>query len=581
MIDARQRAFPFRELMLLALAFACGGQVLGAGEAWKLREGVPNAVIFARQNRSGNQYHFCLGDSPVTPWQAFSREVAKVCEARVITPTFVVPEGADLARYTCVNGQAIFGERLYSGYLAVLDYSASGAKGDVAQTAFVLENLVRAIYGYRATHSIVMVHTTPSAYVAEAERIADHYGIPTLDLTDAKTPAERNERARQFAHALFAGPAPERIVPRKVLPAPLRKGTELRPFLISYEHEAIALGQGWLGWQRPRIQQVRHVLDAKKAGAELKVTFTGSEIGLYDEASAGSSTFTCRVDDGEPRTFAAPQGAVALRHTRLFGDLAPDREHVLTLTVNEAKEFRVVGFSVCGAVKSSASKLSPLERMRAHLKTLPSLDYTPPAGRFAPIPETMRRLREGKALTIVLLGDSIINDTSSSQFEQLLAQRYPACRITKRTSARGSTGCDWYAQENRVDEWVLRHKPDLLVIGGISHRPPDRVRDVVRQVRAKKPDTEFLILTPVFGAMSDSWNQSWTPEIDHSTPNWRATLERIAAEENCAFFDMTGPLGSFIEKSQMARGAFMRDVVHANDRGKAVLGELLNRWFAP
>ena len=51
--------------------------------------------------------------------------------------------------------------------------------------------------------------------------------------------------------------------------------------------------------------------------------------------------------------------------------------------------------------------------------------------------------------------------------------------------------------------------------------------------------------------------------------------------ENCAFFDMTGPLGSFIEKSQMARGAFMRDVVHANDRGKAVLGELLNRWFAP
>ena len=68
---------------------------------------------------------------------------------------------------------------------------------------------------------------------------------------------------------------------------------------------------------------------------------------------------------------------------------------------------------------------------------------------------------------------------------------------------------------------------------------------------------------------------------DHSTPNWRATLERIAAEENCAFFDMTGPLGSFIEKSQMARGAFMRDVVHANDRGKAVLGELLNRWFAP
>ena len=44
---------------------------------------------------------------------------------------------------------------------------------------------------------------------------------------------------------------------------------------------------------------------------------------------------------------------------------------------------------------------------------------------------------------------------------------------------------------------------------------------------------------------------------------------------------MAGPLGVFIRDSKMARGAFMRDAVHANERGFAVLGELLNRWFAP
>lgn len=161
-------------------------------------------------------------------------------------------------------------------------------------------------------------------------------------------------------------------------------------------------------------------------------------------------------------------------------------------------------------------------------------------------------------------------------------KRYPKCRIRKVVSVRGSTGCDWYAQENRVREWALKYKPDLMMIGGISHRPdPSKMRDVVRQIRAEKPDTEFLLLTPVFGSEANEWNRTWTPQIDHATPNPRAIIERIAAEEKCAFFDMTGPLGVFIRDSKMARGAFMRDVVHANERGFAVLGELLNRWFAP
>jgi len=69
-------------------------------------------------------------------------------------------------------------------------------------------------------------------------------------------------------------------------------------------------------------------------------------------------------------------------------------------------------------------------------------------------------------LRIVLLGDSIIGDIGASKFELLLQRMYPGCKIDKSVSSRGSTGCWWYKDENRVQEYVLRHHPDLLIIGG-------------------------------------------------------------------------------------------------------------------
>ena len=558
-------------------------EAAAATSAITVRNGVPNAALFARRNAAGNQYFFCLGDSTSTPWVEFARIVAKDLGVRTIPHVYPEPAGAGFARYSCVNGQAIYGERVCSGYLAVLDYSATGARGDVKREAAYLENLVRAIYNYRATHSVIILHTTPSPYVAEAEKIADHYGIPTLDLTDAKDAAERSARLTAFAAALFKDAVvPAKPVPRK-LPPPLHPGAELRPQIVSYEHPEVRFDDGWLGWQRPNVQQVRHVIDAKRKGAKVTLTFTGGEVGVFDEATPQSSAFAATVDGGAPRVVAPPAGGkVFLRHTPLFEGLDPAREHVLTLEVRDDAPLRLAGFSLSGSVKTPKETRSPLERMRQKLEALPPMVYEPPAGRFEHIPETMRRLREGGTLTIVMLGDSIVNDTSSSRFEELLMKRYPKCRIRKVVSVRGSTGCDWYAQENRVREWALKYKPDLMMIGGISHRPdPSKMRDVVRQIRAEKPDTEFLLLTPVFGSEANVWNLNWTPEIDHATPNPRAIIERIAAEEKCAFFDMTGPLGVFIRDSKMARGAFMRDAVHANERGFAVLGELLNRWFAP
>jgi len=183
---------------------------------------------------------------------------------------------------------------------------------------------------------------------------------------------------------------------------------------------------------------------------------------------------------------------------------------------------------------------------------------------------------------MVLLGDSIMGNTSGSSFELLLMRDYPKCKVVKIASLRSSTGCKYYREENRVQDYVLKHTPDLLVIGGISNGgDAEAVRSVIRQVRAKKPDTEVLLLTPVFGAMQDAHIKTFTREIDTTTGNFRYNMQKVAAEERCAFFDMTGPWWSYVQNSGKTYGWFMGDSVHANDRGCQIIGRLLEMWFQP
>ena len=71
----------------------------------------------------------------------------------------------------------------------------------------------------------------------------------------------------------------------------------------------------------------------------------------------------------------------------------------------------------------------------------------------------MQRLREGGNLKIVLLGDSIMNQTCHSGFGLLLQRLYPQVKIESVASVRGSTGCWWYKEENRVEEYVSSTAP--------------------------------------------------------------------------------------------------------------------------
>ena len=65
---------------------------------------------------------------------------------------------------------------------------------------------------------------------------------------------------------------------------------------------------------------------------------------------------------------------------------------------------------------------------------MPPVRYTPPAGRWQHLPRTAAVLNKGEGeLRVVLLGDSIVNDTSRSGWDLLIRRKYPRVKVTKVT----------------------------------------------------------------------------------------------------------------------------------------------------
>ena len=246
-----------------------------------------------------------------------------------------------------------------------------------------------------------------------------------------------------------------------------------------------------------------------------------------------------------------------------------------------AMSFLAAALSGAAEAKDPDPNKAVLEKIDAIYATIPPLKYTPPAGRWTCLPQTMNRLNEGGALRIVMLGDSIVNDTSRSAWEKLLQRRYPKCKIEKVTSVRGSTGCWWYKEENRVKEWVLDHKPDLVMIGGISNRDDvESIREVIKQIRAGAK-AEILVMTGAFGSVDPRKDKDWTFEVDPKGSGYRSRLMKTADEEKVEFVDMTGPWGQYIRGCGKDLDWFKRDPIHANSRGEQILGRILETYFAP
>ncbi len=327
-----------------------------------------------------------------------------------------------------------------------------------------------------------------------------------------------------------------------------------------------ASGGQYDGWQSPDFPTT--------PGAYYQVSFRAKATGQSfaaalwcnadrDEMRSDQYCGISASDDWQPYTFCfrAREGSRSGR-VRFRGD-SGNLLHVDDVSVAAVTDEQVLAWS------------------DALYSALPPLTYAAPAGRGQRIPRAMQALRDGKPLRVVLLGDSIVNDLDNSAWEVLLRRAYPTAQIAIVTSIEGGTGCETYRKEGMVKRYVLDHKPDLVILGGISNKSAESVHDVVRQIRAAS-DTEILLLTGAFGMRyKPPTAPDWTPAIDPQGKDYRSQLLRIALEEQCELLDLQGALDAYFRDTKLDPATCMRDVVHPNDRGRALMGRVLVRYLSP
>lgn len=215
--------------------------------------------------------------------------------------------------------------------------------------------------------------------------------------------------------------------------------------------------------------------------------------------------------------------------------------------------------------------------------TLPPLPEFPLPDLNKSIPRSMEKLKKGGKLRIVMLGDSIVNDTFNSVWPALLQRAYPDCQLEVICSVRGSTGCWYYRENEHFKSYVADLKPDLLMVGGISQKDDiEAIREVLTRAR-RELGCEVLLMS---GPMHDDW-RVYDPAVPdkelsaQSRPRQEFYIaeEKLAKELDVAFIPMDDIWHKYLGASRKPWRWFHRDKVHADDRGKQILGRILERCF--
>ena len=589
-----------------------------AGDFHIKRAGLDNARLDLKTDRTGYQWlafaafgdswwrKGCLSDYPAQ----IEAEVKAIYGGSPVCRKSGYPADLWWAQY-------IPGGRASSTHTVVWDSNIlkESVKVDPGIAAMQFEVIVRQAMAYNPRQSWFVVHGDDPSVVSEyiagrepltvhiAEKIADHYGLPTLNLAKAAAvngPDGVKSAVSAFVRDVFGSEGmPSKTLTHKP-PAPLARGLNAQCHVVTYDDGSIRKSRGWNQGVASPVLSYMSAMKAGNIGDIMEMEFRGTEIGLLDFSSRNGAEYAFRVDGGDWKNVPPLDSAkLAERHLKLASGLAASEalsadsdvvRHTVELKVVKMGEGCIIGFALNGSTADEDAGagrgiggLADIDRIYAELHPL---SYTPPEGRHDLLPHTMKRLMEGPSLRIVCLGDSIVNDTCSSKFELLLQRMYPKCKVTSVRSVRSATGCWWYKDDNRVEGWVFSHKPDLLLIGGVSQRDDvESIRSVIRQCRAKDPGLEMLVMTPVFGEEGSLgpfgiWNVGWNYDPDKAQHPFRRQLRDMCAEERVAFFDINAPWRQHILDSGKDVGYYHRDRIHSNARGQVILGKLIEKWFS-
>lgn len=216
---------------------------------------------------------------------------------------------------------------------------------------------------------------------------------------------------------------------------------------------------------------------------------------------------------------------------------------------------------------------------------LPELEYQAPEKRLINIPKTIEAMKTGKKWRIVMLGDSIINDTFNSNFQALLKRQYSDSNLDVICSVRGSTGCWFYKEKENFKEYVENRKPDLLIIGGISNAKDCTDEDAANYIdevitNAKENiGCEVMLLTGPLGNSKKEFNNS---SDDYKVPfEFWNLLEEIAENQKIEFQNQGIIWRDYILKNKNYIDMLYRDSVHGNRFGEQIIARMIEKYFQP
>ncbi len=230
-------------------------------------------------------------------------------------------------------------------------------------------------------------------------------------------------------------------------------------------------------------------------------------------------------------------------------------------------------------------------------RELPPLNFTAPKDSMKLLPRTAEALRSGKPWHVVMLGDSIVQDTFHSQFHSLLKREFPNSNLRFTISMRGGTGCWYYCRADYFKKYVFDEKPDLLIIGGISnyrkgYSPTGtEAMEVVAQTAREYFGCEVLILSAALSLDTrqadknapdaDLPVQSWSYDNDGHLKNSmdKSGLENMTERNKFAFWDMATPTYTWLHASGKPFEFFSRDKVHSGEKGKQIIGRTMIEYF--
>jgi hypothetical protein len=214
--------------------------------------------------------------------------------------------------------------------------------------------------------------------------------------------------------------------------------------------------------------------------------------------------------------------------------------------------------------------------------------------RLRHLPATVRRLLAREDLQIVQLGDSIVGNTFGPQYGpagyhvstswgmEPVAQEFGG-PVWSTVSVLGSTGVWYYRDPAHLELHVLRYTPDLVMIGGISNRGDiAAMRDVIAQIRAALPAAEIVLMTGAVNLQALPVAPSLPAGPAPGT--WEAALRDLSRELGTGFIDLRASYDDFVVRAHGFNPAldhawFQADPVHANERGRVLLREIVAMYF--